>query len=80
MKNGGIKMTITIYSKSGCPECVFTKKYLQSENIPFEEKRIDQNQSYLDEVISLGYSSLPVVKVGEESFSGYHPERLQALA
>lgn len=72
-------MKITIYSKSGCPECVFTKKYLQSKNIPFEEKRIDQDQSYLDEVISLGYTSLPVIKIGQESFSGYQPERLEAL-
>lgn len=72
-------MKITIYSKSGCPECVFTKKYLQSKNISFEEKRIDQDQSYLDEVISLGYTSLPVIKIGQESFSGYQPERLEAL-
>lgn len=73
-------MSITVYSKSGCPECVFTKKYLEEQNIPFEEKKVDQNEVFLDEVILLGYRSLPVVKIGEEeSFSGYQPERLEKL-
>ena len=28
-------MEITVYSKSGCPECIFTKKFLESANISF---------------------------------------------
>jgi Glutaredoxin and related proteins len=55
-------MSITVYSKSGCPECTFTKKYLESENISYEEKRVDLNETYLKEVILLGYRTLPVVK------------------
>ncbi|GAA4064155.1 glutaredoxin family protein [Amphibacillus indicireducens] len=73
-------MNITIYSKSGCPECVFTKKFLESENVSFEEKRVDQNKAYLDEVVLLGYSSLPVIQIGlDETFNGYNPERLEKL-
>ena len=73
-------MTITVYSKSGCPECTFTKKYLESENISYEEKRVDLNETYLEEVILLGYRTLPVVKINEnETFTGYRPERLENL-
>lgn len=73
-------MNITIYSKSGCPECVFTKKFFESENLSFEEKRVDLNKTYLDQVVNLGYNSLPVVTYGDgESFSGYKPEKLQIL-
>jgi len=73
-------MSITIYSKSGCAECMFTKKFLEAENIPFEEKRVDLNDDHLDEVRLLGYRSLPVVKIGEdETFTGYQPERLENL-
>lgn len=73
-------MSITVYSKSGCPECVFTKKFLEAEGIPFEEKRVDKNEEHLEELILLGYRSLPVVKIGnEESFTGYQPERLEKL-
>jgi len=73
-------MSITVYSKSGCPECTFTKKYLESENISYEEKRVDLNETYLKEVILLGYRTLPVVKINEnETFTGYRPERLENL-
>lgn len=73
-------MSITVYSKSGCPECTFTKKYLESENIAYEEKRVDLDEAYLEEVILLGYRTLPVVKVDEdETFTGYRPERLENL-
>lgn len=73
-------MTITIYSKSGCPECTFTKKYLESENVSYEEKRVDLNEDYLKEVTLLGYRTLPVIKIDEdETFTGYRPERLENL-
>lgn len=79
-QNGGKIMSITIYSKSGCAECMFTKKFLEAESIPFEEKRVDQNDEHLDEVRLLGYRSLPVVKIDdEETFTGYQPERLENL-
>lgn len=72
-------MNIIVYSKSGCPECVFTKKFLESENIPFEERRVDQNKEYLDEVIELGYQALPVIKTENDVFKGYQPEKLQDI-
>ncbi|BAM47438.1 MAG: glutaredoxin family protein [Amphibacillus sp.] len=72
-------MEVIVYSKSGCPECVFTKKFLEEENILYKEKRVDQNKAYLDEVIELGFSSLPVVKIGDQIFSGYQPDKLQTL-
>lgn len=73
-------MNITIYSKSGCAECMFTKKFLESKDIPFDERRVDINDDYLDEVRLLGYRSLPVVKIDDdETFTGYQPERLEDL-
>ena len=73
-------MSITVYSKSGCPECTFTKKYLESENITYEEKRVDLNDTYMEEVILLGYRTLPVVKINEEeTFTGYRPEKLENM-
>jgi len=73
-------MSITVYSKSGCPECTFTKKYLESESIAYEEKRVDLNDTYMEEVILLGYRTLPVVKINEEeTFTGYRPEKLENM-
>jgi len=79
-KRGVTIVDITVYSKSGCAQCVFTKKFLESQKIAFNEKKIDENERYLEEVTKLGFHSLPVVTVNqEESFSGYDPNRLQNL-
>lgn len=73
-------MDITVYSKNGCAKCVFTKKFLESQNVEYTEKNIDKNEIYLEEVKDLGYNSLPVVEVNdEETFSGYDPNKLQSL-
>lgn len=73
-------MEITVYSKSGCPECIFTKKFLESANISFIEKRVDLNKNYLAEVLTLGQLALPVVKIDKkEIFSGYQPIKLKQL-
>lgn len=74
------RMEVIVYSKSGCPECVFTKKFLEAENIKFVEKRVDLNQTYLEQVVALGYQSLPLVVVGNKDvFTGYQPDRIKAL-
>lgn len=73
-------MSIKVYSKSGCPQCVFTKKFLEAQDIPFEEKRVDKYKKYLEEVQLLGYRALPVVadNLGN-TFSGYQPNMLEKL-
>lgn len=73
-------MNVTIYSKSGCPQCVFTKKFLESQNISFTEKRVDLNETFLKEVTTMGYRSLPVVTSDQkDSFFGYNMNKLQDL-
>lgn len=73
-------MQITVYSKSGCPQCMFTKKFLEAEQIAFTEKRVDIDPVSLEEVREMGYSSLPVVTDGKgNSFTGYQPDMLESL-
>ena len=31
---------VIVYSKTACGKCVFTKKWLESKGIPYEEKQI----------------------------------------
>ncbi|MDE1547805.1 glutaredoxin domain-containing protein [Jeotgalibaca caeni] len=71
---------VVVYSKPGCGECQFTKKYLAKMNIQFIEKNITEDPAWVEEVKALGFFSLPVVQVeGEEPFNGFQPERLNQL-
>ena len=70
---------VTVYSKTACGKCVFTKKWLESKGIPYEEKRTDLDEDARNEVIEMGYQELPVVVVGDKHWSGYQPDKLEEL-
>ena len=70
---------VIVYSKTACGKCVFTKKWLESKGIPYEEKRTDLDDDARNEVIEMGYQELPVVVAGNEHWSGYQPDKLAEL-
>ena len=70
---------VIVYSKTACGKCVFTKKWLESKGIPYEEKRTDLDDDARNEVIEMGYQELPVVVAGDKNWSGYQPDKLAEL-
>lgn len=77
-------MTVTVYSKPACPQCTATVRTLEKLRIDhpdLEIVKIDvtEDAKAFDVVVSLGYGSAPVVVAGDEHWSGYRPDRLNAL-
>lgn len=71
---------IKVYSKPGCVQCEFTKKFLVQHEIPFEEKNVMESNDALEEVRAIGFTSLPVVVIdGKEPFAGFRPDILNTL-
>lgn len=71
---------VTVYSKPNCMQCQFTKRFLTDQGIPFDIKDVEENEEALQEVVALGFKSLPVVSVeGQEAFSGFKPDRLKKI-
>ncbi|MCS0824855.1 glutaredoxin family protein [Cytobacillus firmus] len=72
---------ITVYTKNGCPKCDMTKNVLKSEGIKFETLNVEKDEKAYDFVVNkLGLREMPVVVVqGQEPFTGFQPDKLQAL-
>lgn len=71
-------LKIIVYSVPSCAQCKMVKRFLDSKNIAYQE--IDGSQEKIrEELKSLGFSSFPVVKKGDFSFSGFRPDRLRKL-
>lgn len=71
---------IKVYSKPGCVQCEFTKKFLVQHELPFEEKNVMESNEALEEVRAIGFTSLPVVVIdGKEPFFGFRPDILTTL-
>jgi glutaredoxin-like protein NrdH len=64
---------VIVYSGTNCPYCAQLKKYLNEQNIAFEERNV--------ELHNLGMSSIPVTVIGENTILGLNPTRIKkALA
>lgn len=72
---------ITVYTKSGCPQCDMTKRVLKDNDVPFEIKDVEKDAEAMHHVKEvLGFSAMPVVEVeGEEPFAGFRPDKLNEL-
>lgn len=76
---------ITVFSKAECNSCDQTKGRLEAWNLPYQERRVDQDSAAMAEVLSLGYREMPVVQVtmpgGEtQHWSGFRYDKLKALS
>jgi glutaredoxin-like protein NrdH len=70
-----------VYSSTNCTYCKQLKTYLTEQNIPYEERNIDENPAYGEELYSMGMMSVPVTVIGEHKILGLNPARIKkALA
>ena len=53
-------------------------EYLSQKGIPYTEKNVATDQNAVQELMSLGLRSLPVIIIGEERLSGFNPAAIDA--
>ena len=73
-------MSITLYTKPACVQCNATKKALDRAGLDYDTVDISANDEARDYVMALGYVQAPVVEANGEHWSGFHPDRIKALA
>lgn len=63
---------ITLFTKSGCPDCVKAKALLESEGIDYEIKDVETDFEAMQQLSNMGLRSLPqVFKNGSLVANGY---------
>lgn len=60
---------LVVFSKDNCAGCVQLKRKLESQDKPYFEYKIDENQEAANFVISKGFRSMPVVFLDGEAVS-----------
>jgi len=72
---------IVVYTKPGCVQCHYTKKYMDVMGISYQEKDILASEEAWEEVKNMGFRSVPVIK-GEEHppFTGFQPNLIDKIA
>lgn len=74
---------VTFYTKNNCPQCKGTKMLLESKNIKYTERNIDENEGYRLEAQATGFFDAPIIvpdpDSGIESWCGFKPDELKKL-
>lgn len=72
-------MKAIVYSSTNCVYCKQLKQYLEEQNLPYEERNIDENPAYGEELQRMGLMSVPVTVIGEKQILGFNPTRIQKV-
>ena len=67
---------VVVYTSNTCPYCTMAKDYLNEKGIEFEEKNVQNDAAARDELISMGYTGVPVLVIGEEEIVGFDRARI----
>lgn len=73
-------MTITVFSKPACVQCNATYRALDKRGISYDVVDITKDAEALSQVKELGYMQAPVVVAGADHWSGFRPDKIDALA
>jgi glutaredoxin len=71
---------VNMYALSTCPWCRKTKKFFTDHNVPFSYTDYDLADEATQAKISAeldaaGATGFPFVRIGDETITGYQPER-----
>lgn len=73
-------MSITLYTKPNCVQCNATKRALDKHGLEYETIDLSEDVNALDYIKGMGFQQAPVVLAGDESWSGFRPDKIKALA
>lgn len=72
-------MSVTVYTKPACVQCNMTYRALDKNGIEYNTVDVTEDAAALAHIKELGYLQAPVVVAGDEHWSGFQPDRINAL-
>ena len=69
---------VTVYSTPTCPFCMMAKKFLNENNIGFEDIDVSSDQTKAREMVQKsGQMAVPVLDIDGEIIVGFDKERIR---
>jgi len=71
---------VIVYSTPTCPYCVYTKEFLKSKNVAFEDADVSSNRDKAMEMVEKsGQMGVPVIDIEGNIIVGFQPEVFSKL-
>lgn len=65
-----------VYTSTHCQYCKQVKSFLTDKGVEFEERNIDQDERFAEELWNTGMRSVPVTVIGDARILGYNVTQL----
>ena len=69
---------VIVYTSNTCGFCTAAKEYLAEKGVQYEERNI-ADKTFRKELMTLGFMSVPVIKIEEEIVLGFDKDRIDSL-
>lgn len=70
---------VIIYTSTNCPHCRQVKSFLSEKGVAFEERNIEQNEEYAQQVWDMGMRAVPVTVIGEHRILGMNKTKFEKV-
>lgn len=70
---------ITLYSKPGCVQCNATVRSLDNAKLQYSTIDVSKDEQALELIKAMGYMQVPVVVTDNDHWSGFRPDKIDAL-
>jgi glutaredoxin 3 len=73
-------MTVKVYSTPTCPYCIMAKKFLDENNIQYENLDVSSDRQAADEMIKKsGQRGVPVLDIDGQVIVGFDKGKIESL-
>lgn len=69
---------VVVYTSNTCTYCSQAKEYLKDNGVAYEERNIKE-PAYRKELMAMGFMSVPVIKIDEETVLGFDRDKINSL-
>jgi len=73
-------MSITVYSKKHCPQCLATYRQFDKLGIEYQIVDVEADVVAFAQLIAEGFKAMPVVKTEADIWTGFRPDKIKSLA
>lgn len=61
---------VIVYTSNNCPHCKQVKSFLSEQGVAYEERNIETNDEFAQQVWDMGIRAVPLTIIGEHRIMG----------
>ncbi len=70
---------VVVFTQPHCAGCSQVERFLETRGVTFTVRDVSRDAAALEEIVSRGYLSTPVTRIGDRWVAGFRRKELEVL-